>query len=73
MSYESSSYESDNESLNSDRSDSVHSDDSREMAWHLEDINDESGFMSRNPHEDGHTGRHHHSSRQIMQAEIMVI
>lgn len=43
------------------------------MAWHLEDINDESGFMSRNPHEDGHTGRHHHSSRQIMQAEIMVI
>lgn len=42
------------------------------MAWHLEDINDESGYMSRNPHEDGHTGRHHHGSRQIMQAEIMV-
>ncbi|KAI7890813.1 uncharacterized protein EV154DRAFT_421482, partial [Mucor mucedo] len=72
VSYESSSYETDNESLNSDRSDSVHSDDSREMAWHLEDINDESGYMSRNPHEDGHTGRHHHGSRQIMQAEIMV-
>ncbi|GAA5804113.1 hypothetical protein HPULCUR_009599 [Helicostylum pulchrum] len=71
MSYSSSSYESSNESLNSDRSDSIHSDDSREMAWHLEDINDESGFMSRNAHDDGRPGRHHHHARQAIQAEIM--
>lgn len=42
------------------------------MAWHLEDINDESGFMSRNAHDDGRPGRHHHHARQAIQAEIMV-
>jgi hypothetical protein len=70
MSESSSSYESANESLNSDRSDSIHSDDSRDMAWHLDDLNDESGFMSHNQRE--HSSRRHRDSRQVLQAEIVV-
>lgn len=65
MSYSSSSYESSAESLNSDRSDSIHSDDSREMAWHLENILDDEGRPNNN-------NRHHHL-RQVIQAEVMVI
>lgn len=67
-SYTSSSYDSSNESLNSDRSDSIHSENSREMSWHLDDINDDNGFMSRN-NED----RHHRGGRQVIQAEFLVI
>lgn len=67
MSDSSSSYESSNESLNSDRSDSIHSEDSRDMAWHIDNFNDESGFMPRHQREFSHR-----ESRQVIQADIDV-
>lgn len=72
MSDSSSSYESSNESLNSDRSDSIHSGDSRDMAWHIDNYNDESGFMPRHQLEFSHHNRRHRESRQVIQADIDV-
>jgi hypothetical protein len=67
MSYSSSEYETGNESLNSDRSESIHSENDRDMPWQLDDITDGPDFLLRSQHD-----RRNRRQRQLIEAEIMV-
>lgn len=58
----SSSYETESESLNSDRSDSVHSENSDEAAWQVEDVGESTHRVFT-----GHVGRRRHRhSAEVM-------
>jgi hypothetical protein len=67
MSYSSSEYETDNESLNSDRSESVHSENERDTPWQLDDTADGPEFTLRSQHD-----RRNRRQRHLIDTEIMV-
>ncbi|KAI8362820.1 hypothetical protein BD560DRAFT_448756 [Blakeslea trispora] len=65
--YSSSDYDSSNESLNSDRSESIHSEATRDAGWHAE----EDGLLTDRHHHHHHHHRHHRRHREQLTAEII--
>lgn len=62
-SFSSNEYDSSNESLNSDRSDSIHSNDSRDLAWQL----------TEEGHLNGHSRRRRRDSSLVCVVDIIVL